>query len=195
MRANDLSLKKELRQRLRKVLAELQPQELETKSLRACHRLFEQPEYIKAEVIMVFLSLPAEVDTSALVLRAWQDRKRVLAPKVSWSQRRMMPVEIRSLTEDLAVSQMGVREPVSGLPFPVSMIDLVIIPGLGFDEYGNRLGRGRGFYDRFLAHPEFSGVACALAFEELMTASVPVGPLDRPVDMLVTDDKVRRFKR
>lgn len=190
-----MSLKKELRQRLRKVLAELQPQELETKSLRACHRLFEQPEYIKAEVIMVFLSLPAEVDTSALVLRAWQDRKRVLAPKVSWSQRRMMPVEIRSLTEDLAVSQMGVREPVSGLPFPVSMIDLVIIPGLGFDEYGNRLGRGRGFYDRFLAHPEFSGVACALAFEELMTASVPVGPLDRPVDMLVTDDKVRRFKR
>ncbi len=189
-----MSVKKELRQRLRNILADIPPQELETKSLRACHRLFEQPEYVKAEVIMVFLSLPTGIDTSPLVLRAWQDRKRVLAPKVSWSQRRMMPVEIRSLTDDLTVSHMGIREPVSGIPFPISMLDLVLVPGLGFDEYGNRLGRGRGFYDRFLAHPEFKGVACAMAFEEQMTPSIPAGPLDRHVEMLVTDEKVRRFK-
>ena len=106
----------------------------------------------------------------------------------------MMPVEIRSLTDDLTVSQMGIREPVAGIPFPISMIDMVIVPGLGFDEYGHRLGRGRGFYDRFLAHPEFKGVACGLAFEEQMAASVPVGPLDCHVDMLITDAKVRRFK-
>ncbi len=187
-------MKKELRQRLRKILATIPSEELETKSLRACHRLFEQPEYVKAEVIMVFLSLATEIDTSAVVLRAWQDRKRVLAPKVSWSQRRVMPVEIRSLTEDLAVSQVGIREPVSGIPFPVSEMDLVIVPGLGFDEFGHRLGRGRGFYDRFLAHPELKATACAMGFEEQMTASVPVGPLDRNVDMLVTDVKVRRFK-
>lgn len=189
-----MSAKKELRQRLRKILAEIQPEDLSARSLRACHRLFEQPEYIKAEVILVFLSLPAEVDTSPLVLRAWQDRKRVLAPKVSWNQRRMLPIEIRSLTDDLTVSTMGIREPVTGIPFPISLIDMVIVPGLGFDEYGNRLGRGRGFYDRFLAHPDFKGIACALAFEEQMTATVPVGPLDRHIDMIATDEKVRRFK-
>lgn len=189
-----MSVKKDLRQRLRKALADIPPDQIETKSLRASHRLFEQPEYVKAEVIMVFLSLSVEIDTSPIVLRAWQDRKRVLAPKVSWSQRRMMPVEIRSLTEDLAISQMGLREPVSGIPFPISMIDLVIVPGLAYDEYGHRLGRGRGFYDRFLAHPEFAGVACGIAFEEQVTPSVPVGPLDRHVDMLVTDEKSRRFK-
>lgn len=189
-----MSAKKELRQRLRKILADIPPEEVETRSLRACHRLFEQPEYVKAEVIMVYLSLPTEIDTSPIVLRAWQDRKRVLAPKVSWSQRRMMPVEIRSLTEDLAISHMGIREPVSGIPFPISMMDLVIVPGLGYDEYGHRLGRGRGFYDRFLAHPEFKGVACGMGFEMQMTPSVPVGPLDRNVGMLVTDEKVRHFK-
>ncbi len=149
--------------------------------------------YVKAEVVMVFLSIASEIDTAPIVLRAWQDRKRVLAPKVSWEQRRMLPVEIRSLTEDLTVSSMGIREPIAGVPIPVSLIDLVIVPGLGFDEYGNRLGRGRGFYDRFLAHPEFKGVACALAFEEQVTPSIPVGPLDRRVDMLVTDQKVRKF--
>ena len=64
---------------------------------------------------------------------------------------------------------------------------------MGFDKSGNRLGRGRGFFDRFLVHPEFQGVACAMAFEEQMTSEIPVDPLDRKVDMLVTDVKVRRF--
>ena len=143
---------------------------------------------------MVFLSLPHEIDTSPLVLRAWQDRKRVLAPKVSWNQRRMLPLEFRSLTDDLMVSVMGLREPVTGIPFPISLIDLVTVPGLGFDEYGNRLGRGRGFYDRFLAHPEFAGAACGLGFAPQMTPSIPVGPLDRRIDLLVTEEQVRRFK-
>ena len=189
-----MSTKKELRQRLRKILAQVPSEEIETKSLRACHHLFEQPEYVKAEVVMVFLSLPTEIDTSPIVLRSWQKRKRILAPKVTWSQRRMMPVEIRSLSEGLAVSPMGIHEPIAGIPFPISLIDLVIVPGLGFDEYGHRLGRGRGFYDRFLSHPEFTGTACAMAFEEQLLPSVPVGPLDRHVDMLVTDQQVRRFQ-
>ncbi len=190
-----MSAKIELRQRIRQLLSAIKPEELAARSLRACHRLFELPEYHKAEVIMVYLSFQNEVDTTPIVLKSWQDRKRVLAPKVSWSQRRMMPVEIRSMTEDLAESTMGIREPVSGIPFPVSLIDLVIVPGLGFDEFGNRLGRGRGFYDRFLANPEFVGTACAMAFEAQIISNIPVGPLDRTVDLLVTDEKLRRFKQ
>jgi 5-formyltetrahydrofolate cyclo-ligase len=173
----------------------MNPDERVTGSLRACHRLFGQREYVKAEVIMVYLSLPNEVDTSSVVLRAWQDRKRVLAPKVSWNQRRMLPLEIRSLTDDLVVSNLGIREPVSGIPFPIRHIDLVIVPGLAFDEYGNRLGRGRGFYDRFLAHPEYSGVSCGLAFRQQVVPAVPVGPLDQGIDMLVTDAEVYHFDR
>ena len=188
-----MSLKKDLRQRIRTSLAEVPPDALSSRSLRACHRLFEQSVYIKAEVVMVFLSLPGELDTTPLVLRAWQDRKRVLAPKVSWNQRRMLPLEIRSLTDDYLVSSMGIREPVSGIPIPISIIDLVIVPGLGFDEFGNRLGRGRGFYDRFLAHPEFTGVACGMALEAQVVPTLPVGPLDRQVAMLVTDENVRTF--
>jgi len=194
MRVDTLPAKNELRQRLRKVVAEISPEQIADGSRAACSLLFEQPEYKKAEVIMVFLSLPSELDTTPIVLRAWQDRKRVLAPKVSWNQRRMMPIEIRSLTDDLLVSSMGIREPAAGIPFPISLIDLVLVPGLAFDEYGNRLGRGRGFYDRFLAHAEFKGLACALAFESQFTSNVPVGPLDRKVDLLVTDKTVRRFK-
>ena len=127
-------------------------------------------------------------------LRAWQDHKRVVAPRVSWEQRRMMPTELRSLTSDLVESAMGLREPVSGAPIPISIIDLVIVPGLAFDDSGNRLGRGRGFYDRFLAHPEFDGVTCGLAFDEQLLGDIPATPLDRPVSMLVTDQRVRRYR-
>jgi 5-formyltetrahydrofolate cyclo-ligase len=82
-----------------------------------------------------------------------------------------------------------------GNPAPVADIDLVVLPGLGFDPFGNRLGRGRGFYDRFLAHRDYRAVSCGLALEEQFVESVPVGPHDMPIDMLVTDKNVRRFGR
>ncbi len=187
-------MKKELRQRLREIMASIDPEELRARSALACRSLHDQPEYQKAEVVLLFFSLKTEADTTPLILKAWQDRKRVLAPKVSWEQRRMLPIEIRSAA-DVQEATMGIREPVTGIPFPVRDIDLVVLPGLGFDAFGNRLGRGKGFYDRFLAHKDYNAVSCALAMEEQFVESVPVGPHDMPVDMLITDKKVRRFGR
>lgn len=143
---------------------------------------------------MLFLSTALEVDTQQLALQAWADLKRVLSPRVSWDQRRMLPIEIKSLVSGVEQGYTGIREPVEGLPVPVSDIDLLAMPGLGFDHQGNRLGRGRGFYERFLSHPDFRGVSCALAFEEQFVESIPVGPLDARVSMLVTDVAVRRFR-
>ena len=185
--------KKELRQHLRQAMAAIEPQSLHDRSIRACMRLTETPEYGRSDIIMVFLSLPTEVDTTPLVLHAWRDRKRVLAPKVSWEQRRMLPLEIRSLSDDLSESPLGIREPAQGVPIPVSNIGLVVVPGLGFDEHGNRIGRGRGFYDRFLAHQDWHGIACGLALENQVVEQVPVKEHDVRVHVLVTDERVRRF--
>ncbi len=187
--------KRELRQELRRKLAAIPPVELQQRSALACRRLCETAEYRRAEVIMLFLSTPNEVDTTQLALQAWADSKRVLAPRVTWDQRRMLPIEIQSLASGVEDGYMGIREPVEGLPVPVADIELVIVPGLAFDEQGNRLGRGRGFYDRFLAHRDFHGVACALAFENQIVPSVPVSETDARVHMLVTDERVRRFAR
>ena len=185
--------KKELRQHLRQATEAISPEDLHTRSLRACNLLMTTPEYQRAEIVMVFLSLPNEIDTTPLVLHSWRDRKRVLAPKVSWEQRRMLPIEIRSLSDDVSQSPMGLREPAQGVPIPVAIIDLVVVPGLGFDTHGNRIGRGRGFYDRFLAHPDWNGTACGLAFEEQVVDEVPITEHDMQVDMLVTDESIRRF--
>jgi 5-formyltetrahydrofolate cyclo-ligase len=188
-------VKKELRQKLRERLAGLAPEGIQLRSAAACQLLCAQEEYRRADVIMIFLSMPQEPDTGPMALRAWSDGKRVLAPRVSWEQRRMLPIELHSLATDVQPGMLGIREPVEGLPVPVSDIDLVIVPGLGFDEHGNRLGRGRGFYDRFLSHRDFRGISCALAFEEQVVESVPMGTEDIRVNMLVTDVRVLRFPR
>jgi 5-formyltetrahydrofolate cyclo-ligase len=186
-------VKKQLRQQIRDRMAAIRAADLQVRSAAACRLLFETDEYRRADVIMIFLSTTHEVDTSSIAIQAWRDSKRVLAPRVSWEQRRLLPVEIKSLTTDVEPGQMGIRQPAEGMPVPVLDIDLVVVPGLAFDERGNRLGRGRGFYDRFLSHKDLQAVACAVALEEQVVPEVPVGEFDKRMDMLVTDVRVRRF--
>jgi 5-formyltetrahydrofolate cyclo-ligase len=188
-----INSKPAIRRRLRQVLAEMSEQDRQEKSRAACHFLTQTDEFQSARVLMLYLSTPTELDTSSLALAAWQDEKTVLVPKVSWDQRRMLPVGITSLQSGITVSAPGVREPISGQPMPVNMIDLVIVPGLGFSPAGHRIGRGMGFYDRFLSQSDFIGISCGLAFEEQIVETLPMLDHDVPLGMLVTDRGIRRF--
>ena len=85
---------------------------------------------------MIYLSTAEEMDTAPLALRCWQAGKTVLAPKVSWDQKRMMAIEISSLQTGMTRTGPGISEPISGKPVPVDMIDLVIVPGMGFSPAG-----------------------------------------------------------
>ena len=116
----------------------------------------------------------------------------MVVPKVSWDQR-ACPIEISSLTAGLTTTGPGVREPMSGNPIPLDLIDLVVVPGLGFTETGYRIGRGMGFYDRFLAQSDFIGVSCGQSFEEQIVADLPVLDHDVPLSMLATDRGIRRL--
>ena len=185
--------KSALRKQLRDVLAAMSDADRHAKSLAACSLITSSPEFEAARVVMLYLSTALEVDTAPLALRAWQAGKTVVVPKVSWDQRRMLPVEISSLQTGLTTTGQGVREPVGGKPVPVDFIDLVIVPGLGFTDTGYRIGRGMGFYDRFLAQPEFIGRSCGLAYEEQVLPELPVLDHDVPLGMLVTDRGIRRF--
>lgn len=190
---NDMTSKAAIRRRLREMLAAVSETERHQKSLAACSLVAATPEFAAARVVMLFLSTPTEIDTASLALKCWQAGKTVVVPKVSWDQRRMLPVEISSLNAGMAITGPGVREPISGQPIPVDFIDLVVVPGLGFTPSGHRIGRGMGFYDRFLAQPEFLGVSCGLGFEEQVIEELPVLDHDMPLGMLVTDRGIRRF--
>lgn len=185
--------KSEIRRQLRDTLAQMTEEDRRSKSSLACALLANSGEFTAARVVMLYLSMASEVDTAALALRCWQAGKTVVVPKVSWDQRRMLPVEITSLTSDLTTVRAGVREPVAGNPMPVEFVDLAVVPGLGFTATGYRIGRGMGFYDRFLAQPEFAGVSCGLCFEEQVLEQLPVQAHDMPLSMLATDRSLRRF--
>jgi 5-formyltetrahydrofolate cyclo-ligase len=162
-------------------------------SLAACSLLARSPEFHAARVVMLYLSTHDEIDTAPLALRCWQENKTVVVPKVSWDQRRMMPVEITSLQAGMTTTGPNIREPISGKPIPIDLIDLVVVPGVGFSPTGFRIGRGMGFYDRFLAQPEFIGLSCGMAFHEQIIDDVPVLDHDMPLSMLVTDQEIARF--
>jgi 5-formyltetrahydrofolate cyclo-ligase len=190
METND---KQAIRRQLREKLEAISEADRHIKSLAACANMMAAPEFAAARVVMLFLSMNHEVDTAALALRCWQTGKTVVVPKVSWNQRRMLPVEITSLQTSMTTSGPGVREPVSGQPIPINLIDLVIVPGLGFTNDGHRIGRGMGFYDRFLAQSDFIGLSCGMAFEEQIVERIPVLDHDMSLSMLCTDRGIRRF--
>jgi 5-formyltetrahydrofolate cyclo-ligase len=186
--------KADVRRDLRLRLAGMSDAQRHAKSVAAAALVTATPEFKSAGVVMLYLSTPTEVDTTSIACRAWQEGKTVVVPKVSWDQKRMLPVEITSLSnETMTMTGPGIREPIGGKPIPLNLIDLVLVPGLGFSENGYRIGRGMGFYDRFLAQGDFLGVSCGLAFSEQLVPVLPVLDHDAPLSMLVTDAGIRRF--
>jgi len=186
--------KVELRGHLRNRLLAMPPEQRKEKSRKACRNLMALEQYQGASIIMMYLSLPHEVDTSEAILHAWQLGKTVAVPKISWQQRHMIPVQITSLETGFATGASGLRNPVAGVPIPFGQIDLVVAPALGFDRLGNRLGRGGSFYDRFFANKEVIASRCGLAFAEQLVDSIPITESDQPVDFVVTDEEVIRCK-
>ena len=179
-----------VRRDLQKCLLAITPEQRCSKSRKACENLASTSEFQNASVVMMFLSLPQEVDTSEAILQAWQLGKTVVAPKVLWREQHLIPVEIRSLDGACEAGESGLRNPTSGVPTPLEQIDLVVTPGLGFDRSGNRLGRGGAYYDRFFAHEQLRAARCGFGFAEQLLESVPVAEHDQPVDFIVTDQGV-----
>ena len=186
--------KTELRRKLQNGLLTMPSEQRSLKSRKACQNLVSTPEFQSASTVMMYLSLPHEVDTSEAVLHAWQLGKIVAVPKISWQQRHMIAVQINSLETGFSTSASGLRNPVTGVPVPFGAIDLVVTPALGFDRKGNRLGRGGSYYDRFFANKELKAHRCGFAFAEQVLDSIPVTESDQPVDSLVTDKEVVHFR-
>ncbi|HPY78264.1 MAG TPA: 5-formyltetrahydrofolate cyclo-ligase [Anaerohalosphaeraceae bacterium] len=181
------------RSRIREALARLDQEQMREKSAAACRHLCTSEEFQQADTIMLYLSLEREVDTTQAVLKSFQQQKTVVVPSILWRERHLIPLTMSSLNCDMTHDRHGLRYPTAGRPMPIEEIDLIVVPGVGFDRQGNRLGRGGGFYDRFLSHNGFRGRICGLAFEEQVLDTIPVMEHDIRLHMLVTDRGVFYF--
>jgi len=187
--------KRILRQQVKNTLKQLSAAQLQKKSRDACKNLCLTEEFRRARVIMLFLSLEREIDTTFALQTAFSEEKTVLMPKVIWDDSKIVPVRLKTLNFECELDRYGLRNPIQAEIVPVGEIDLVVVPGLAFDARANRLGRGGGFYDRFGADPALRACRCGFAFHEQLLPDVPADPMDLPVDMLVTDRQILHFEK
>ncbi len=138
----------------------------------------------EAQTIMAYYSLPDEVNTHALIDELVAEGKTVLLPKVTGAD----TMELRRYTgrADLKEGTYHILEPV-GEPFTdLAAIDLILVPGLAFDAAGHRLGRGRGYYDRFLHSKNRPYcVKIGVCFDFQKVDEVPVDAHDIAMDKVV----------
>jgi 5-formyltetrahydrofolate cyclo-ligase len=166
--------KASLRKHFLKLLKEQNKEDALQKSAVVAEQLWKLPVIKAAQGIMFYVSMPGEVDTLAMIEKALSSGKRVVLPIVEQNQRILIPTLISSM-QDLHQGTYGIAEPVFDRAKVAGAkdIDAVIVPGLAFDKDHNRLGRGLGYYDRFLGTLPKEINTIGLAFDFQLTDSLP----------------------
>ena len=185
--------KAEARRRMKSVLAGIPTADLSRRSALAAARLVSTPWWQEAEAVLAFLAMHGEPDLRAAVAAAHAGGKTVAAPLIVDGE-----LEFRVIAGDpgrLARDAWGIPQPDPAWPAWVPAAApgrvLVVTPGLAFDAQFHRLGRGRGYYDRFLtrlkAVPGIRCTAVAFCLDEQVVDRVPHDERDQRVDAIVTD--------
>ena len=177
--------KSALREQIRARLKGSSPAERAAASAQACVRLQQQEIWWRARAILFYAPLSEELDVSPLIAAARAAGKGVVLPKFLPATGSYSAFQINDLARDCAGGKFGIQEPSDGCPsWPLNQLDLVLVPGVGFDVAGHRLGRGKGFYDRLLAG--VSGIKCGVAFDAQVIDAIPFEPHDVAVDCILT---------
>lgn len=186
-------LKAASRKRLKGVLASIADPSRRSEAIVA--RLLGWEAFRRAGSVMAFLPIGGEADVTAAAEAVLARGSRLLLPRVDWAAGTMAAVEVRSLGDGLVVGRAGLWEPGPELPpAPIGGVALILVPGLGFDARGGRIGRGAGFYDRFLAPlADASGrvaKACGVGFDAQVAEEIPMGPMDIRLGAVATDSRL-----
>jgi 5-formyltetrahydrofolate cyclo-ligase len=192
---NPVEAKRALRADLRAKVAAITDAERAAASARVRANLATSDAWARAGVVMVFAADASEPDLDGLIELGEGQGKAVCVPRVDWGAKAMAPVRVRE-AGSLVMGAHGLRVPPEGAEvIPPDEVDLIMAPGVGFDRSGGRVGRGGGFYDRFLAARAGNGtipvmgpvVVIGACFSCQVVERVPGWTHDRRMDGLVTD--------
>jgi len=182
-------MKKALRTDILNKRKEISKKSLEEKSKKVEANLFDLVDFNEKKNIMFFVSFGNEVHTHEMIKKCL-GKKTVIVPKVFGDC--LLPCKINSLKE-LSPTYFDILEPVSEEIFPLDEIDVVIVPGLAFTPKGERIGYGKGYYDRFLS--KCDAVKIGLSFEEFIVDKIPTDKYDINVDFIISDERIIDVKK
>lgn len=175
--------KAEVRKEIRALKRQLTLDEKIRRSEPIMRKVEALPEFQRARTVLTYWSMDDEVQTHAFVDR-WFRTKNLLLPCVDGDTLRLRQYTGRECLR--AGEQFGIGEPTGPEFTDLDAIEMIIVPGVAFDRAGNRMGRGRGFYDRLLkstAHALKVGVA----FDFQVIGEVPTEPFDVPMDRVISE--------
>ena len=152
-------------------------------------RLEESVAFIMADHILLYHSLPDELSTLEF-LDKWHEKKHFYLPRVNGVNLDLLPYD----RQRLHMGSFHIEEPVGDDTVDISRIELVIVPSVAFDRQGNRLGRGKGFYDRLLSTTQATKIGVGYDFQ-FVDEIDDVEPHDVPLDIIITDRRFLRPKR
>ncbi|WP_320054752.1 5-formyltetrahydrofolate cyclo-ligase [uncultured Acetobacteroides sp.] len=177
-----MTTKKELRNRIKVLKNEQNKKDWERTSDAIFAQIEETESFKKASSILAYWSMSDEVMTHKTV-EHWSKCKKVYLPLINGDDLELVRFEGTEKMKPEPV--FGILEPTSDDKVDICNIDLVIVPGVAFDNCCNRMGRGKGYYDRLLS--ESVAVKIGVAFSFQIVDNVPVDPHDVPLDMVVTE--------
>jgi len=184
-------LKTALRTLMRERLEKISPAVREVESIGLRERL--QTQMPSASTILFFAPLPDEPDVWPVLELSMALGVTCALPFFSAEKKTYGARILNHLATEIVIGKFGVREPAAGCAeISLEKFDLVLMPGVAFDLAGNRLGRGRGFYDRLLA--ESSGVKCGVCYDMQLLEKIPSEPHDAKVNFILTPDRCVRRK-
>jgi 5-formyltetrahydrofolate cyclo-ligase len=174
-----------LRKQIRGAVQNISPAARNAMSAQIRDRLKEQALWKNAASVLFFAPLPDEPDVWPLLEDALAGGKIAALPRFDSTGNCYVACQVKNLRSEIVTGQFGIREPGAGcVEIPFNRLDLALVPGVGFDLQGQRLGRGRGFYDRLLA--DVDGIKCGIAFDEQVVKEIPAGPRDVRLNFILT---------
>ena len=173
--------KKDLRRKVRREREALPLEYVKEYSRRVSELLLKSDEYRESRVVMSYMSIKNEVDTTAINSRVLEDGKTLLIPRIN-DRDEVEAVELGSGIQLVDDNKYSIPEVLEGRVYPKERIDLVVVPGVAFDMSGNRIGFGKGYYDRFLKGCSAKRVAMVYPFQ--LVECIEVEGHDEKVDKI-----------
>ena len=183
--------KHDVRVKMKKLREEMPESAILEKSITISEHLFELECIKTAKTVMAYVDMPGEVKTDYIIKKLLNMGKDVAVPVCVPSTYELIASKILDLNE-LIPGHYGILEPKREYlrPMDPSTLDIILIPGLAFDIYGNRIGHGKGYYDRFLTKISLKTLKIGLAFSTQILAKVPVDHYDVPMNCIITEEGI-----
>lgn len=172
--------KKDIRKSVRSAIATISQDAKAQKSTMLALAIMLHPAVRAARAVALFSPLPDEPQISEIIELIARERV-VLLPRVEGDVMRFYPFSPKAMSR----GAYGIMEPMDGKPFPPGEIDVMVVPGVAFTACGKRMGRGKGFYDKYMSQKCFRAYKMGVCYTEQILPSLPCEPHDISMDEVI----------